>query len=62
MSENFHLSMIQVILYAGIWVGLDGIKAICGHEIDWRPIGLLSFFAAGLLALGFFNVWKPFLP
>ena len=62
MTAAFHLSLAQVLMYVGAWIALDSIKAICGHEVDWKPISLLAFFTAGLLALGFFSYWKQFLP
>jgi hypothetical protein len=62
MISQFHLSLTQVLLYAGAWVVLDGIKAVCGHDVDWKPVSFIAFFSAGLLALGFFSLWKPFLP
>jgi len=58
----FHLSLAQVVMYAGAWILLDAIKAVCGHEVDWKPVSFLAFFNAGLLALGYFAYWKSFLP
>ena len=62
MGTQFHLSLAQLLLYVCAWIVLDGIKSVCGHEVDWKPVFFLLFFAAGLLALGFFSLWKPFLP
>ena len=44
----FHLSLAQVVMYAGAWILLDAIKAVCGHEVDWKPVSFLAFFTAGL--------------
>ena len=52
---HFSLSLTQVLIYSGLWVGLDAIKAACGHEIDWKPQLLLGFFVSGLLAVGFYS-------
>jgi hypothetical protein len=62
MNAHFHLSLAQVLLYGGAWLALDAIKSICGHEVDWKPVWFLIFFAAGLLAIGFSTYWTPFLP
>ena len=62
MIGEFHLSLMQVILYAGGWIGLDAIKAVCGHEVNWKPVTFVTFFSAGLVAVSFFSLWKPFLP
>jgi hypothetical protein len=62
MISQFHLSLTQVLIYTGVWIVLDAIKAVCGHEVDWKPVSLLAFFSAGLLLLGFFTLWKTYLP
>ena len=62
MLSHFHLSLTQIVMYAGVWIVLDAVKAVCGHDVDWKPVSLLGFFTGGLLALGFFSYWKPLLP
>jgi hypothetical protein len=62
MSVQFHLSLAEVLLYVGAWLSFDAIKTVCGHEVDWKPMFFLIFFAVGLLALGFSAYWKQYLP
>ena len=62
MISQFHLLLTQVLLYAGAWVVLDGIKAVCGHEVDWKPRSLHRLLFRGPVGLGFFSLWKPFSP
>jgi hypothetical protein len=52
---HFSLSLAQVLVYSGVWIGLDAIKAVCGHEVDKKPMFFLTFFATGLIAVGFYG-------
>jgi len=53
------LSIFQILLFYGVWIGLDGVKAVCGHEVDWKPMMFLSFFVAALIAMPFALIYLP---
>jgi len=53
------LSILQILTFFSVWVGLDGVKAVCGHEVDWKPMLFLTFFVAGLVAMPFAMIYLP---